>query len=102
MVVGRLRWSPISKGGFKVIRIDFDSRTMHWPTVVGVIRATAVDAPVRVSCSCGSRVWVGPKSSRWLPENFVENHHLHGEIVIESAQEGDNCESGQETIPLVN
>lgn len=40
-------------------------------------------SPVRVRCSCGSRIWVSLLSSNWLLSSFLDRHCSHEYIELE-------------------
>lgn len=39
--------------------------------------------PVRVRCSCGSRIWVSAASADWLLESFLDKHDKHDWMEVE-------------------
>jgi hypothetical protein len=85
------------------MRADYESDTMHPSAVVDVIRYMAESEPVRVTCSCESRIWVSDNSTKWHVETFVAQHKTHGLLVVETKEEivfmglhpGVNCESSE-------
>lgn len=71
------------------MKADRVSSAMGGPSVPSVIRFMAGFAPVEVSCSCGSAIWVSVKSTRFMLEDFVSNHRNHG-LLVTASEDGEN------------
>ena len=65
-----------------VVSVDWNAYTLRPTSVVAVVDELSKVSPVRLRCSCGSRVWINAPD-KWLTQNFVLDHADHGQMVAE-------------------
>lgn len=67
-------------------KIDFDKETVNHRWATGAIINLLKESAVRVTCSCGVRVWFSESDPHPAIGAFIKDHCQHGTLIAEDME----------------